>query len=104
MIYGSSRTRAAKLLALAIASFGAAACSQVPVAETETFQEPSHGWVEVWRDDFDGPAEAAPDATHWNVDVRPTGDNHELDYDTDDRKNSFQDGSGNLVIQALQQQ
>jgi beta-glucanase (GH16 family) len=83
---------------------GALACSEEPVREPEVFQEPIQGWVEVWRDDFDGPARAAPDAAHWNVDVRPTGDNHEQDYDTDDRKNSFQDGSGNLVIQALQEQ
>ena len=104
MIHGSSRAKAALVLALAVGSLGAVGCSQVPVEETETFQEPSQGWVEVWRDDFDGPAQSAPDAQHWNVEVRPTGQNMELDYDTDDRKNSFLDGNGNLVIQALQEQ
>jgi beta-glucanase (GH16 family) len=104
MIYGSSLARAAQVLALATAALGTVACSQVPVEETETFQEPSQGWVEVWRDDFDGPAQSAPDAMRWNVEIRPSGQNMELDYDTDDRKNSFLDGGGNLVIQALQEQ
>jgi beta-glucanase (GH16 family) len=89
---------------MAAALAGTMACSQVPVEETETFQEPSQGWVEVWRDDFDGPAQSAPDPKRWNVEIRPTGQNMELDYDTDDRKNSFLDGNGNLVIQALQEQ
>src|SRR5258707_3626444 len=80
------------------------ACSQVPVEEVETFQEPSQGWVEVWRDDFDGPAQSPPDTKRWNVEIRPMGQNMELDYDTNDRKNSFLDGSGNLVFQALQEQ
>ncbi len=35
---------------------------------------------------------------------RQSGQNEELDYDTNDRKNSFQDGSGNLVIRALKEQ
>ena len=92
------------VFALALASWSALGCSQVPVEETETFQEPSHGWVEVWRDDFDGPAQTAPDPKRWNVEIRPSGQNGELDYDTGDRKNSFLDGSGNLVLQTLQEQ
>jgi beta-glucanase (GH16 family) len=81
-----------------------AGCSEVPVEERETWQEPSAGWVEAWRDDFDGPANGAPDATYWNVEIRPMGQNMEQDYDTNDRKNSFLDGTGNLVIRALKEQ
>lgn len=88
-------------LALALPAFG---CSNPPEPSVETWKEPSGGWVEIWRDDFDGPAQAAPDATHWNVEIRPSGQNEELDYDTDERKNSFQDGNGNLVIRALKEQ
>jgi len=87
-------------LVLVLAALG---CSTPPEPTVETWVEPSNGWVEVWRDDFDGPANAAPDATHWNVEIRPSGQNEELDYDTDDRKNSFVDGDGHLVIRALKE-
>jgi len=97
-------TIAAPVRALALAALACVGCSQEPVTVLETFQEPSQGWVETWRDDFDGPAQSAPDPMRWNVEIRPTGQNMELDYDTDDRKNSFLDGDGNLVIQALQEQ
>ena len=88
------------LAALAVALGG---CSQEPQSEPEVFQEPANGWVERWRDDFEGPMGAAPDASKWHVDIRPMGQNEELDYDTDDRKNSFLDGSGHLVFQAIQE-
>lgn len=81
-----------------------AACSQVPVEEPEIWSEPIQGWVQVWRDDFSGPAQSAPDPAHWNVEKHEHGLNHELDYDTDDRKNSFVDGQGNLVLQAIREQ
>jgi beta-glucanase (GH16 family) len=89
------------LLAVAL---GSGACSQQPEQEPETWQVPAGGWVEVWRDDFDGPAQAAPDPTRWNLEVNELGYNDELNYNTPDRKNSFLDGSGNLVIQALKEQ
>jgi beta-glucanase (GH16 family) len=71
------------------------------VIPPELWQEPLEGWVEVWRDDFDGPAESAPDPTLWNVEVRELGYNEELNYNTGERKNSFVDGQGNLVLRAL---
>jgi beta-glucanase (GH16 family) len=90
--------------ALALTSALALGCSNPPEPDVETWQEPSAGWVEVWREEFDGPSQAAPDAARWNVELRPSGYNEELDYDTNDRKNSFLDGSGNLVIRALKEQ
>jgi beta-glucanase (GH16 family) len=89
------------VLALVAATLGG--CSNPPEAEVETWTAPAAGWQEVWRDDFDTPAGTAPDAKHWNVEIRPSGYNEELDYDTDDRKNSFTDGSGNLVIRAIKE-
>ena len=90
-------------LALALATTTLAGCSNPPEAAVETWTEPVAGWEEIWRDDFDTPAGTAPDAKHWNVEIRPSGYNEELDYDTDDRKNSFTDGSGNLVIRAIKE-
>ncbi len=91
------------LLTLAVVLACVPACSQEPDGGVETWQEPAQGWVEVWRDDFDGAAQSPPDPAKWNVDVRPSGQNKELDYDTDERANSFLDGNGNLVLQALQE-
>jgi len=61
----------------------------------------------VWSDEFDGPANAPPDATKWRADV---GDgcaagicgwgNNEREYYTDDRENVALDGNGQLVIVA----
>lgn len=82
----------------------AAGCSNPPQASVETWTPPAGDWQEVWRDDFNGPAGAAPDDAHWNVELRPFGQNEELDYDTNERTNSFQDGNGNLVIRALKEQ
>lgn len=58
-------------------------------------------WIEVWRDDFRGPAGSAPDLEKWNVEVNPRPDNMELEYYTDRRANTFLDGNGHLVIQAF---
>lgn len=79
-----------------------AACNEVPTKGVgDAWNGPEREWVEVWRDDFNGPALSAPDPSKWNVDVRPRGQNQELDYDTDRRENSSLDGSGHLVLQAI---
>jgi beta-glucanase (GH16 family) len=100
-----SLTARARALALLLCVPGVVACSNhAPEPESEVWQQPIGDWLEVWRDDFDGPEGSAPDESRWNVEIRPTGQNQELDYDTNDRKNSFIDGSGNLVLQALKEQ
>jgi beta-glucanase (GH16 family) len=60
-------------------------------------------WVEVWRDDFEGPEGSAPDPSHWTLEVTPKPANMELEYYTDRRDNTFLDGKGHLVIQALRE-
>jgi beta-glucanase (GH16 family) len=90
-----------RLLVMLAALGGGAACSEPPVATDEQWQEPLGGWVEVWRDDFEGAADAAPDPARWNLETNEIGHNNELNHNTDDRKNSFLDGNGNLVLQAL---
>jgi beta-glucanase (GH16 family) len=60
-------------------------------------------WQLVWQDEFDGPANQAPDPANWNFDIG-TGDNgwgnQELQYYTDRSDNVSLDGNGNLVITA----
>ncbi len=89
------------LLCLAVGSL--LGCNNPPVSLGDDWAGPRGRWVEVWRDDFEGPSNSAPDASRWNVEVRPQGQNQEQDYDTDRRENSFLDGSGNLVIKAYRE-
>jgi beta-glucanase (GH16 family) len=58
--------------------------------------------VYTFRDDFNGPAGTPPDPAKW---VHQTGrwpDNNELETYTDSIVNSYQDGQGHLVINAMQ--
>ena len=58
-------------------------------------------WVEVWTDDFDGPAGSAPDLANWRFDIGGDGwGNQQLEYNTDRRDNVYLDGNGNLRIRA----
>jgi beta-glucanase (GH16 family) len=56
------------------------------------------GWRLVWSDEFDGPADGAPDATKWKYMIGPNNANRELQYYR--RENAVLDGGGNLVITA----
>ena len=60
-------------------------------------------WSLVWSDEFNGQDGSRPDPAKWKFDVGGNGwGNHELEYYTDRRENSFVRG-GNLVIQARQE-
>jgi len=54
----------------------------------------------VWSDEFNGSVGALPDPSKWSPDVGGSGwGNKQLEYDTDN-KNAYQDGQGNLVLEA----
>jgi beta-glucanase (GH16 family) len=57
--------------------------------------------IEVWRDDFEGPADSTPNPNNWTFEVTARPPNMELEYYTNRRENSYLDGEGHLVIQAL---
>ena len=58
----------------------------------------------MWRDEFDGPAGAAPDATRWKHEIGGDGwGNKELQYYTDSTDNAALDGAGNLIITAREE-
>jgi len=46
----------------------------------------------VFRDEFNGPAGAAPDPSKWGYDLGRWTDNNELETYTDSRANSYLDG------------
>jgi beta-glucanase (GH16 family) len=59
-------------------------------------------WKLVWSDEFNGPARSAPDSNKWTYDLGASGwGNRELENYTNSRDNSYMDGSGNLVIEAI---
>jgi beta-glucanase (GH16 family) len=59
-------------------------------------------WTQVWADDFEGPANSAPNPSKWTFDRGANGwGNHELENYTDRRENVFLDGHGHLVIRAM---
>ena len=59
-------------------------------------------WAVVWSDEFDGPANSAPDPAKWTYDLGGGGwGNGESEVYTDSRSNSYLDGQGNLAIKAI---
>ena len=59
-------------------------------------------WRLVWSDEFEGPANSAPDRAKWTYDLGQTGwGNQELENYTNSTSNAFLDGDGHLVIQAM---
>jgi beta-glucanase (GH16 family) len=59
-------------------------------------------WRLQWADEFDGPANSAPDPAKWTRDLGQSGwGNKELENYTSSTGNAFLDGAGHLVIQAI---
>ena len=67
---------------------------------------PIRNWQLTWSDEFEGAAGRSPDPTKWNYDIG-TGQNgwgnQEFQYYSNRPENVALDGSGNLVITALNQ-
>jgi beta-glucanase (GH16 family) len=61
------------------------------------------GWNLVWSDEFNGPQGTQPDSTKWTMEVNGNPANGELEYYTDRPSNLAMDGTGNLLITALQE-
>jgi beta-glucanase (GH16 family) len=63
---------------------------------------PQSNWQLVWSDEFNGPANSAPDTSKWTYDLGATGwGNNELENYTNSVENAHLDGNGNLVIRAV---
>jgi beta-glucanase (GH16 family) len=57
----------------------------------------------IWSDEFNGPKGTAPDPLKWTPEIGGEGwGNGQLDYDTNNQ-NTYQDGQGNLVLEARQE-
>ncbi|MEZ0068470.1 hypothetical protein ABIA32_004495 [Streptacidiphilus sp. MAP12-20] len=103
-----SRRVLALVLALAAIVAGVVGYTLVRGSPPAPAAAPSGGWSAVWRDDFNGPAGAAPDPGAWLVDTGtgyPGGAPHwgtdEVQRYTADPANLRQDGKGHLLITPL---
>jgi len=61
-------------------------------------------WKLVWQDEFEGTAGTAPDSKKWGYDIGTNWGNRQLEFDTDETKNAYLDGEGNLVIKAIEEE
>jgi beta-glucanase (GH16 family) len=87
---------------MTLASLTAIATLPLMLAAQTADSSISARWRLIWSDEFDGPANSAPDAAKWTYDLGQTGwGNQELENYTNSTENAFLDGQGNLVIQAI---
>lgn len=70
---------------------------------TAAVKTQSTPWKLMWGDDFHGPAGSPPDQSKWTSDIGGNGwGDKQLEYNTDN-KNAYQDGKGNLILEARQE-
>jgi len=88
-------------------SFACANATNQPAAPPTQSTVPKITWVQVWSDEFDGPAGSRIDATKWNYQIGDGCDqgncgwgNHEKEYYSDAAENIALNGQGQLVITA----
>ncbi|WP_191293889.1 discoidin domain-containing protein [Kitasatospora herbaricolor] len=70
-----------------------------PTAPPATPPNPGNPQKLVWSDEFNASAGTGPDQSKWTSDAG-AGVNNELEYYTTGNKNTYQDGTGNMVIEA----
>jgi beta-glucanase (GH16 family) len=88
------RRAAAAVAALCLAVSGLSACAA-------SSEEPDRSLV--WSDDFDGPNGALPDPAKWKLEQYADATDDEKQCYTDSPDNAHTDGTGYLVISALEQ-
>jgi beta-glucanase (GH16 family) len=83
---------------IVLSSLGAA-CGGATNA-TSTTPSPSSQTTQVWADEFDGPANSAPDPAKWTYDLGNNNGwgNQELETYTNLLQNAYLDGGGHLII------
>ena len=91
------RCRGRCVLGIVLSSFGAA-CGGATNA-TSTTPSPSPATT-VWADEFDGPANSAPNPAKWTYDLGNNNGwgNQELETYTNLLQNAYVDGVGHLII------
>jgi len=77
--------------------------SAVPLtaAHADTVPPPPAGWTTVFGDDFAGTAGSPPSSANWFYDIGSGFGTGEIEQTTSSTANSYLDGSGHLVLKAI---
>jgi hypothetical protein len=89
------------LLGACLSAVVTAAAIRAPAAHAETVPPPPAGWTTVFGDDFAGAAGSPPSAANWFYDIGTGFGTGEIEQTTSSTANSFLDGSGHLVLKAI---
>jgi hypothetical protein len=89
------------LLGACLSAVVTAAAIKAPAAHAETVPPPPAGWTTVFGDDFAGAAGSPPSSANWFYDIGTGFGTGEIEQTTSSTANSFLDGSGHLVLKAI---
>ncbi|MDL4821809.1 discoidin domain-containing protein [Actinomadura opuntiae] len=89
------------LLGACLSAFVTTAAVGAPAAHAETVPPPPAGWTTVFSDDFAGAAGSPPSSANWFYDIGTGYGTGETEQTTSSTANSYLDGSGHLVIKAI---
>jgi hypothetical protein len=91
----------AALLAGSLTGAAAAAIAFAPAASAAAVPPAPSGWTTVFSDDFAGAAGTAPSAQNWFYDIGTGYGTGETEQTTSSTGNVYVDGSGHLVLKAV---
>jgi hypothetical protein len=89
------------LLAGCLVSVVLTALTGIPAARADTVPPPPAGWNTVFGDNFAGAAGSAPSASNWFYDIGTGYGTGETEQTTNSTNNVYLDGSGHLVLKAI---
>jgi F5/8 type C domain/Ricin-type beta-trefoil lectin domain/Putative Ig domain len=89
------------LLAGCLVSVVLTALTGIPAARADTAPPPPAGWNTVFSDNFAGAAGSAPSASNWFYDIGTGYGTGETEQTTNSTSNVYLDGSGHLVLKAI---
>jgi hypothetical protein len=89
------------LLAGCLVSVVLTALTGIPAARADTPPPPPAGWNTVFSDNFAGAAGSAPSASNWFYDIGTGYGTGETEQTTNSTSNVYLDGSGHLVLKAI---
>ena len=89
------------MLAGCLAGVVATGLVRAPAARADTVPPPPSGWTTVFGDNFAGAAGSAPSSSNWFYDIGTGYGTGEKEQTTNSTSNVYLDGSGHLVLKAI---
>src|SRR2546426_4171256 len=89
------------MLAGCLTSVMITALTGIPAARADTVPPPPPGWTTVFGDNFAGTAGSAPSSANWFYDIGTGFGTGELEHTTSSTSNVYLDGTGHLVLKAI---